>query len=195
MTQQDLLPIFQDRLPPGVYLTEGYITPDEELRLVEEIDKGEWETAVRMDRRIQQFGWAYDYLQKKTTPAPPPPGYLRPLRKELYTLGWLRMGAPAVIINEYTPGQGIAAHTDSEEYGDTVVDVSLLDSWVMEFTKGDQIIPVLLPRRSIMLMTGEARWEWKHAISTRLTDHWHGRAHRRQRRISITFRDSAKISE
>lgn len=47
---------------------------------------------------------------------------------------------------------------------------------------------VVLPRRSLIIMTGEARYCWQHAITHRRTDKINGRMVKRQRRVSLTFR-------
>jgi hypothetical protein len=52
---------------------------------------------------------------------------------------------------------------------------------VMEFTKGSTKIPLLLPQRSLLILTDEARYKWKHSIPAR-------KSNIKQRRVSITFR-------
>ena len=42
---------------------------------------------------------------------------------------------------------------------------------VMEFTHPDgNTIPVLLPARSVLIMTGESRYVWSHSIPARKSD-------------------------
>jgi len=47
---------------------------------------------------------------------------------------------------------------------------------------------LVLPRRSLLIMTGEARYRWRHAILHRKTDKIDGELVKRQRRVSLTFR-------
>lgn len=47
---------------------------------------------------------------------------------------------------------------------------------------------VLLPRRSLLVMTGEARFAWTHSIQNRKTDLVDGIQVSRNRRISLSFR-------
>lgn len=47
---------------------------------------------------------------------------------------------------------------------------------------------MLLPRRSLLIMTGEARYHWRHAILHRKTDKIDGKLVKRHRRVSLTFR-------
>lgn len=47
---------------------------------------------------------------------------------------------------------------------------------------------VVLKRRSLLLMSGEARYCWRHALHHRRTDKIDGELVKRQRRVSFTFR-------
>lgn len=46
----------------------------------------------------------------------------------------------------------------------------------------------LLEPRSLLVLSGDARYHWQHAIPARKSDKWHGQAIPRNRRISLTFR-------
>lgn len=123
-----------------------------------------------------------------------------------------------VIVNEYQPGQGIAAHVDDTKlFGEPVCSVSLLADVAMDFKHkprqrttsvgagagaaaaaagaGQPSSPesehsVRLPRRSALLLTGAARYEWTHAIAKRRSDPDPSTDRRvpRARRVSLTFR-------
>lgn len=95
-----------------------------------------------------------------------------------------------LIINEYEPGQGIAMHTDAKCFADAIACVSTLSPCVMDFQKGTTKQSLILPPGCLLLMTGEARGQWKHGIAG-------VRAHRafggsmlvkRSLRLSFTFR-------
>ena len=100
--------------------------------------------------------------------------------------------ADQVIVNEYKPGQGISSHIDCEPcFKDTIVSLSLGSGCVMNFrNKSDKTkkIPVWLAPRSLVILSGEARYEWLHGIAARKWDEWDGEKHERQRRVSLTFR-------
>jgi len=97
-----------------------------------------------------------------------------------------------MIVNEYLPGQGIAAHVDNPRmFGDKVVSVSLGSAVVMQFRAADAVIDVVLPRRSAVVLTGPARYAWSHSIAARKTDMLDGRRVARGTRVSLTFRDMA----
>ena len=66
--------------------------------------------------------------------------------------------------------------------------LSLLESWEMIFRKGGKAgkrVSKLLARRSVAVISGDARYKWTHEIPSRLTEPG---GLRRQRRISVTFR-------
>lgn len=101
------------------------------------------------------------------------------------------------VVNEYVPGQGIAPHIDKTIFGDQVINISLGSDIVMDFFgPADEKKSVLLPQRSVLLVEGEARYKWKHGIAARKTDKLEdGAILRRNKRISLTFRDSIKKYE
>lgn len=87
--------------------------------------------------------------------------------------------ARQAIINLYRPGEGISPHVDLlRRFGDGIVGVSLGDGGVpMRFARaeaqdtgdGDEH-EVWLPSRSVLVLTGEARYKWTHGIAPRLRD-------------------------
>jgi alkylated DNA repair dioxygenase AlkB len=96
-----------------------------------------------------------------------------------------------IIVNEYQPGQGISAHIDCVPcFADTIASLSLGSSCVMDFTHsktGDKS-SLLLEPRSLLVLTGDARYVWQHAIAGRKTDRHNGQIIQRARRVSLTFR-------
>jgi alkylated DNA repair dioxygenase AlkB len=104
-----------------------------------------------------------------------------------------------LIINEYTPGQGIAAHTDHVRYfGDEIVSISLGSDIVMDFDNrpfSTRSVAVLLRRNSCVALNGEARYQWRHSIAKRKTDYIAGQKITRTRRVSLTFRHMRRKNE
>jgi alkylated DNA repair protein alkB family protein 8 len=100
-------------------------------------------------------------------------------------------------INEYRPGQGIPHHIDTHSpFEEIIISVSIMADTVMEFChpegkKGRK--KVLLPRRSLLALTGDARYLWTHGITPRTTDQIKGRPVPRHTRISLTFRNVKKV--
>lgn len=55
-------------------------------------------------------------------------------------------------------------------------------------TVSDAKISILLEPNSILVMSGEARYQWKHGIAKRKKDRYQGVILKRSRRVSFTFR-------
>ena len=128
--------------------------------------------------------------------------------------------ARQVILNHYNPGEGITPHVDLlGRYGDGIIGVSLGSGTVMDFAPAASTASnirtalgekeegnegpwsegcrngqhLYLPAGSVIVMTGEARYEWTHGIAKRkvdLVENDDGDKERigRGERISITFR-------
>jgi 2OG-Fe(II) oxygenase superfamily len=135
---------------------------------------------------------------------------------------WLLPRARQAIINLYRPGEGIAPHVDLlNRFGDGIVGVSLGGGVAMRFERArtgmgtggsarepepglerepgldGQAYEVWLPPRSVLVLTGEARYEWTHGIAPRTRDRvedggsgsgsgWEWQE--RGVRVSVTFR-------
>ncbi|HWN85441.1 MAG TPA: alpha-ketoglutarate-dependent dioxygenase AlkB, partial [Vicinamibacterales bacterium] len=87
------------------------------------------------------------------------------------------------------PGEGIRPHVDAPVFADVIVGVTLGSTCVMEFARaGHPTQRVLLEPRSAVVLAGEVRQEWQHAIPARTGDEWEGLTLPRARRVSLTFR-------
>ena len=178
---------------PGLKIWEGFLTPEEQAECVKQVDMAEdmWRDDLR--RRVQHYGWLYDYKAKAITSGMrvgPLPEWLAALAKKIYDETGLFDRAPEqVIVNEYEPGQGIATHTDHPGFGPTVCTISLLDDWEMDFSENwKDKSPALLRRGSCVLMTDEARHVWQHGIAPRKSELTPNGRRARKRRLSLTFR-------
>ena len=142
---------------------------------------------------MQHYGWRYDYAERTITSdmhIGPLPDWLQELAQRLYEETDLFERPPEqVIINEYEPGQGIAMHTDHLGFGPTVATISLGDEWEMEFSRriGKDKVKArkMLERGSALILTGEARKQWRHGIAKRILE---DARRKRKRRLSLTFR-------
>ncbi|XP_063674406.1 alkylated DNA repair protein alkB homolog 8-like [Bolinopsis microptera] len=94
-------------------------------------------------------------------------------------------------VNIYQPGQGIPKHVDTHSiFTSEILSVSLGSDVVMHFknpTTG-QVLPVLIPSRSLTVMSGESRYLWHHGITPRKSDALQDLTER-QLRISLTLRE------
>ena len=178
---------------PGLVFHKDFLTLEEESNCIERIDAAVGEWRDDLSRRVQHYGWRYDYKARAITPdmhIGALPDWLEQLAQKLYHETGLFDRVPEqVIVNEYLPGQGIAMHTDHKGFGPTICTISLGDDWEMDFSedwKDKQ--PALLHRRSLVLLTGESRSVWQHGIAPRKTELLAGGRRNRRRRLSLTFR-------
>lgn len=189
MSQLDL---FAQRRPhagvsiPGARYVRSFLP--EWSGLLAAIDHEPW--LPDLARRVQHYGYRYDYKARKVTrdmylgELPP---MLRPITLRLVQEGLFRALPDQAIINEYKPGQGIAAHVDCVPcFGDTIATLSLGSECEMEFanTRTGEVRRTILEVGSLLVLADEARYDWTHSIRARLSDD--GRV--RGRRVSVTFR-------
>ncbi|MEJ8574172.1 alpha-ketoglutarate-dependent dioxygenase AlkB [Microbaculum marinum] len=180
-------------LPPGATYVRDFVFPDAEASLVARVDAQPWITDLR--RRVQHYGYRYDY-RARTANADAYlgelPDWLAALGARLVDAGFFDRAPDQAIVNEYKPGQGIAAHVDCVPcFSDTIVSLSLLSTCEMRFEdrrSREQVTRILEPR-SALVLKGPARFEWTHAISARKSDVVDGRRVPRTRRLSVTFRN------
>jgi alkylated DNA repair dioxygenase AlkB len=170
---------------PGLRYLSEYISEVDERLLVAAIDRMPWNTEWR--RRRQPYGAGYG----SGGPVPPIPNWGRQLADRLSKDGVTSVRFDQMLVNEYTPGQGIAPHRDYEPFGRTVASLSLLSPCVMDYFRG---VPtgrrerLLLQPRSLLVLSDVARYDWEHGIAPRKKDIWHGTPVSRRRRLSVTFR-------
>ncbi len=174
----------------GLLLRNDFLTATEEQHLLDHIYENEWDTSLK--RRVQHYGYRYDYKSKVIDPSlfEKLPDWLENLKEKIQKHFGLDYPFNQVIINEYEPGQGIAPHIDAvASFDDIIVSISLDSTCVMEFTKDDTKVALLLDPRSMLLLSGESRYEWKHGIKAVKKDRITNDEIRvRKRRVSITFR-------
>ncbi|OAY82433.1 Uncharacterized protein P8A3.02c [Ananas comosus] len=112
-----------------------------------------------------------------------------------------------LIANVYKPGEGICAHVDLMRFEDGIAIVSLESPCIMHFTRPTtdmevgttatleedreltKRVPVLLTPGSLVLMSGEVRYLWKHEINRKPGNQvWEGKEIQQGRRTSVTLR-------
>lgn len=174
---------------PGAILVTNIISAAEEKALLAEINTLEWSTALA--RRTQHYGYtyAYDNPARLKPAAAMPSGVAKLARNVSKVLNCIAKTHPdaddlreyipdQALINEYMPSQGISAHVDTVKlFGPVIVSVSLGSDVVMDVVpiarKADELPPgggILLARRSALILSGSARYEYTHAIAKRKTD-------------------------
>ena len=176
----------------GAALVPDIVTEAEEERILLRISEAPWMTDL--SRRVQHYGFKYDYRAPgngRHEPAPPFPRWAQVVADRLAPHFGGRLPEQC-IVNEYRPGQGIGMHADHASFGPVVVSLSLGDAWTMNFRPrsqrpyvreglaSDEV--VLLPRRSALVLRGPARSAFMHGIDRSAN------AHRAATRVSATFR-------
>lgn len=177
----------------GISYVAEWLAQTEAEKLAAFADAMPWDDAMR--RRVQHYGWRYDYRNRSVRPEDrlgPLPAILAELAERLAAESWFPEPPDQAIINEYLPGQGIASHTDCAPcFGGVVASVSLLSAVPMELrpvARPEAPETVWLAPRSLLALHREARYEWTHGIRGRKSDLLNGRRVFRRRRISVTFR-------
>ena len=177
----------------GAVIVPDFVTPAEEARILLRIADAPWMTELR--RRVQHYGYRYAYRGGGSRE--PAPAFRRWTTAMAERLRPHFGGALPVqcIVNEYRPGQGIGMHADHRDFGGVVASLSLGADWPMRFRPratrpyaagalpGDEV--AVLPRRSVLVLSGPARHRFMHGIDRRTS------ARETATRVSATFRTLA----
>jgi alkylated DNA repair dioxygenase AlkB len=193
-------------VPQGLSLQPDVITSETEANIISWLDNRTWSTEI--SRRTQHFGFEYNYTHKDLRPGSPLEGPILEIAHKIEKLGL--MNPTQCIVNEYYRNQGIAPHIDNLVFGPTIISLSIGSDGVLEFTRknSNNLInenqetlrtdkfECFLPRRSMMMITGPARYEWRHGIDKKVTfsdpDGQKIIKAPDYRRISLTYRELAK---
>ena len=181
---------------PGLIYKPDFVSKEEESTLVAVIDANEWNTELR--RRVQHYGWKYDYTQREIDASMrigTLPDWAQNIAKKLVQEGLVKELPNQLIVNEYLGSQGISRHIDrTQSFTGEIATISLLETWCMLFRYRDRKkVEKCLERRSVAVLTGEARYQWSHEIPARKYESFVselGGEYRvpRSRRISLTYR-------
>ena len=148
--------------PEGLKVFEDFVSEEEEAELLK-LPQWEAESSDLKHRKVKHYGYTFQYETNNIDKEHPLEGgfpqvldYLidRFLEKKIVSVK-----PDQLTVNQYNPGQGIPPHIDTHSpFEDGIVSLSLGSSAVMEFKHPDgKQLSVLLPRRSCLLMSGEAR--------------------------------------
>jgi alkylated DNA repair dioxygenase AlkB len=167
----------------------NFLSKEEELEAIKQIDALPWRDDLK--RRVQHYGYVYDYKLKTVNPSMylgPLPDFADYMAERLVELNLFKQKPDQLIVNEYKPGQGIAAHVDCIPcFGNQIATISLSWAYEMNFIHivSHETEQLLLERGSVLVMEGVARYHWMHQIKSKRND----RGVKRERRISMTFRN------
>uniref|UniRef100_A0A8D0D101 AlkB homolog 4, lysine demthylase n=1 Tax=Sander lucioperca TaxID=283035 RepID=A0A8D0D101_SANLU len=180
---------------PGVFLRENFISEEEEKNLISTMDQDVWNES-QSGRRKQDFGPKVNFKKRKVRiggfsglPALSQKLVLRMQQEP--SLGGFQ---PVEQCNlDYHPQRGSAIDPhldDSWLWGERLVTVNMLSDTTLTMSleqglpdlglAGEVHVAVHLPRRSLVVLYGEARHRWKHAIH---------RDDVQERRVCSTYRE------
>lgn len=153
---------------PNDYLYRDVISVEEEIELNQNIP----DLTRKYSRKILRYGVS---KYNNNLVSVEVPQYLLDLSDKLTELGILRFVPKDYTINIYKPKDFIDYHIDMGD-DDTLI-LSILTPITFNLKKGEEVISFEFPNRSTLLLTGEYRTEWQHAIEPVV-----------DRRISVVFR-------
>uniref|UniRef100_A0A8C4NFD8 tRNA (carboxymethyluridine(34)-5-O)-methyltransferase n=1 Tax=Eptatretus burgeri TaxID=7764 RepID=A0A8C4NFD8_EPTBU len=167
-------------LPPGLLLIPNFVSEEYEQELLNFLAWDEAEEIqdkrVLKHRRVKHFGFEFCYEDNSVNKANPLPGGIPSLCDEMISnclvAGYIQHRPDQLTVNRYEPGQGIPPHVDTHSaFEDGIVSLSLGSQVVMDFRHpcGTRV-PVFLPARSLLVMSGESRYLWSHGITPRKFD-------------------------
>eukprot|EP00898_Chlorokybus_atmophyticus_P003773 jgi/Chlat1/4397/Chrsp29S04535 len=213
------LPVLRDSQATGIQglrLYKDFITEDEEKMLLAEVGQREWQHLAK--RRVQHYGFEFQYKIRNVDVSESLgvlPEFTHPIADRISQLPELaHCNEPAypldqLTVNEYQPGVGLSPHIDTHSaFQGAIVSLSLASNIIMEFREAAAYRSVqdggteqsrssaamrrralLLPARSLLVFSGEARYAWQHYIPHRKADWIDGKLQPREScRVSFTFR-------
>jgi alkylated DNA repair dioxygenase AlkB len=175
-------------LVAGITYLPDYISQEAHDQFLLVVDQHPWRPSV--DHDVQVYGYSYNHKQRAAIHVGELPGWAVPLAQRLHHEGHIRSVPNQLVVNAYPPGAGIFEHIDQSVFGDTVISVSLGSMCTIRFSHEDsaRCEEMVLEPRSLLVLSGESRWQWKHGIPPRASDVQEGREYQRTRRVSLTFR-------
>lgn len=185
----------KDVVVPGMRLLDRFISEEEEGALLTRFYSMPWLHEIKA-RRVQHYGHAFDYgtLLVGTKKPPSFPPFLDTILKRIHSCSGARPNQ--LTVNEYVCGKGIRLHVDTHAaFKGPILSLSLASDVVMVFRHTADHTRrklVRLPRRSLLIMSNQARLFWEHGIMYKKTDKFEGVDKRTKRgtRVSLTFRQT-----
>ena len=178
----------------GIFLLNEFISRSEEILLTNEIYKSKW-TDSQSGRFKQDFGPKANFNKKKLkfTTFTGLPYYSRLIMDKFVDIEALMGFRPVELCNlRYEPERAACIDPHYDDFwlwGERLVTVNLNANTFLKLTPGlhESLTPVkdcevLIPlrRRSLVVLTKEARFKWMHSIS---------KAHIKSTRLAITLRE------
>ena len=180
---------------PGLYYYPCFLSDAEQTQLLENLaNQTQWMSvgASENSRKVIHFGSEYKYRTSvEKANVEPFPDWIQSLKQKLVDLEEIPKELPfdQCIVNQYLPSQGISAHIDDpRQFTDFVACFTVGSGGTMVFQKENEKIELFVKPGSLYIMSGEARFEWKHSMVGKKSDVVDGEKRMRGVRTSITFR-------
>lgn len=176
----------------GIHVIENFINEIEENQLISTIDRRKPWVLSQEGRRKQDYGPKVSFLKRKASVGDFGgfPSFAVNLfeRMQAQHSDLMKDFVPVEFcILEYTPERGsyIRPHYDDTWiWGDRLITVNLLSGTSLRLTKEFKIPPyeivIKMPARSLVVVQGEARYNWHHSIC---------RYDIKARRVAMTWRE------
>jgi len=171
----------------GLWYIENYLSLDELSTIKKKLKKdikSEPITNSSMSGMVAHYGYYYSYDRSGLSVAPAIPDYLRklidPTRiNDLVGANLITEKFEQLIINEYKPGQQIAYHTDHvKQFGPIIACITVGQAIPIKFKLDQKEKIIDVKEGSMYIMTGDARYQWKHSLKNNTDDN----------RYSLTYR-------
>lgn len=189
----------------GLTIIPDFVSEAQEKQLLESVYSGQFENLSM--RRVQNFGFRFIFgpnLVQTTKPIQPIPeefnSSLHGLR-ENPAVGNVFSGVnkwasnedffDQLTITEYKPGEGAPGFIESHKtFQEPIAIISLRSDCVMSFVNGisGDRIEVIVPRLSLVLLSGEMRYLYSQGVPTRKIDKTQNGLLFRKHRLTLTFR-------
>ncbi|KFK44933.1 hypothetical protein AALP_AA1G321700 [Arabis alpina] len=201
---------------PGLFLVHDFVSVEEEQELLAAVDTRPWIGLAK--RRVQHYGYEFCYgtrnvdTKKKLGELPL---FVSTILERISLFPNLdndpaSLSLDQLTVNEYPSGVGLSPHIDTHSaFEDCIFSLSLAGPCIMEFRRysvstwkvdsntdaekssNSSCIKkaLYLPPRSMLLLSGEARYAWNHYIPHHKIDKVKEKVIRRSpRRVSFTLR-------
>lgn len=175
--------------PKGLSIFYDVISIEKENEIIKYLDSNEWSNDF--SRRTQQYGYSYDYRCHEVKKVNPMTNVIYDIANMISDLNIMK--PEQCIVNEYLKNQGIIYHIYGLKFGNKIVGLSIGSDDVMYFKLGKNIYECFVPKRSLVIIEGDARYKWTHSIKG--CDYYYDNNGSKiyksddHRRISLTYRE------
>ena len=172
--------------PSGFIYNEDFLNEQEQKDLHNFLNAKVWDCTT-LSRRTQHYGYRYKYKFSKNdsaVTADPCPQYLKDLFLKInlqYNLIKSNdLNKLQIIVNEYTPGQGISWHIDDmNKFGDFVACLSIGCDCSLDLKLNNVSYSNETKKGSLYILQDASRYQWAHSLRNNKKN---------ETRISVTFR-------